>query len=264
INKDLEPRSGSKGKSGALEVSMAQPNVIPLMSHLSEDHLIEMQQAAAMVSETMRVLQKSGSNVVAEVLRTAPEFIEWEHMPPEDAYDHESHSQFYYHAHAKSEDGTGHHDDEHGHFHLFLRGPGMPQAYTPAPLPDVNVPTNRHDINTHLIGIGMNEMGVPTKLFTVNRWVTAETWFSADDIIALLPSFEMDTTVPSWPLNLWLTNMVTLFRPHIEQLIRQRDASIAKWQEKHPAENSYEDRRLEVTSSIDIDLAAYVEQIIGE
>ncbi len=227
------------------------------------DPLANIGQAALMVSETMRVLQKSGSNLVAEVLRTAPEFMEWEHLPPEDAYDGDSHSQYYYHAHPKSEEGTGPHDDEHGHFHLFLRGPGMPLEISPAPLPDAEPIDDPQDINTHLIGIGMNAAGAPIKLFTVNRWVTGETWFTADDVIALLPRFEMDTTVPSWPLNLWLTNMVTLFRPQIEQLIRERDAAIAAWQEHHPDENAYEDRRLEVTSSMKIGLAAHVEGLVG-
>jgi len=228
---------------------------------LTEEELNTMHAAAQVVGETMRVLHKSGSNTVAELLRDAGEFSAWEHIPAEDVYDPDSASQYYYHAHAKSEAGDGIHDDEHGHFHTFIRGPGMQNGVQPAPLSDFTMPTDKGELNTHLIGIGMNQMGVPIKLFTVNRWVTGETWYKAEDVIQQLSHFNIDLSHPSWPLNLWLSHMVQLYRPQIEELIRQRDVAVAAWQAKHPDVNAYEDRKLEVTSCLNINLLEDIEAL---
>lgn len=224
------------------------------LKNLAPETLSNMHGAAQVVAETMRVLQKTGTNTVGEILSQADEFTTWEHIPAEDVYDPESASQYYYHAHEKSEAGDGIHDDEHGHFHTFVRGPGMQHGAKPAPLPDFNMPADKGELNTHIIGIGMNNLGVPIKLFTVNRWVTGETWYSADDVIKQLDTFNIDLSAPSWPLNLWLTNMVQLYRPQIEQLIRERDETVAAWQAEHPDVNAYEDRALEVTSFLNINL----------
>ena len=60
----------------------------------------------------MAVLAKTGDNVVSEVLRGVETFYEWEHYPPDDVYDRETHAQFYYHAHPPGERSFA----EHGHF----------------------------------------------------------------------------------------------------------------------------------------------------
>ncbi len=221
---------------------------------LSPETLHNMHHAAQVVGETMRVLQKSGSNTVGEILREADEFTAWEHIPAEDVYDPDSASQYYYHAHEKSATGDGIHDDEHGHFHTFIRGPGMKYGAEPAPLPDFIMPADKGELNTHIIGIGMDNMGVPIRLFTVNRWVTGETWYKAEDVIKQLDTFEIDLSVPSWPLNLWLSNIVQLYRPQIEKLIQERDEVVTAWQAEHPDVNAYEDRALEVTSYLNINL----------
>ncbi|MEM9989559.1 MAG: hypothetical protein AAF723_08575, partial [Pseudomonadota bacterium] len=244
--------------------SRLRPDMSPLtppLSTLPREQLDEMHQAAHMVSETMRVLQKSGTNLVAEILSTEDEFVEWAHIPNEDVFDPETHSQYYYHAHPKSEEGTGAHDDEHGHFHCFLRGPALVDRASPSPRPQ-EVPKKTEDIVTHVIGIGMNSHGVPMRLFTVNRWVTGETWYEGEDLIPLLGQFEVDLSTPSWPLNLWISHMIPLFRPQIETLIRERDRCIAAWQEQHPDRDVFEDRALEVTSSLDIDLAQHVGALV--
>lgn len=213
--------------------------------------------AAAIVSETMRVLHKSGSNTVAEILRTGDAFIEWEHMPRGDVFDRETASQYYYHAHPKKPGAPSIHDDEHGHFHCFLRG----QAIDRQPLEGQDVPEKPGDIAAHIIGIGMDAKGVPIRLFTTNRWVTGEIWYSAEDMIALLDRYDVDISTPSWPLNLWITNLLRLYRPEIVALLRERDEAIASWARAHPDSDVYEDRGLEVTSALEIDLAARVEAL---
>src|SRR3546814_9593792 len=50
--------------------------------------------------EIRRVLAKTGDNLVGELLKHSGTFYEWDHYPPGDVYDHETHGQCYYHAHA--------------------------------------------------------------------------------------------------------------------------------------------------------------------
>ena len=52
------------------------------------------------------------------------EFYELEHYPKDDVFDGETYSQYYYHAHRA---GT----NENGHFHTFLRQPGIPTGISP-------------------------------------------------------------------------------------------------------------------------------------
>lgn len=210
--------------------------------------------AGAEIRECYRVLAKAGSNIVAEILRGQGTFLEWNHYPEGDAVDWETHSQFYYHAHP-----DGERPGEHGHFHTFLRYDGMPEGLEAAPL-DFPQAENKERIGSHLIAVSMDAKGFPVKLFTVNRWVTDETWYRAADVAAMLPRFKIDHTHPSWATNRWLSALLVLFRPQIVLLLEQRDAGIDKWRAAHPDTNTFEDRALEVTSemaiSVDKQIAA--------
>ena len=120
-------------------------------------------------------LARTGDNLVGEVLKHG--FSVLDHYPKGDVFDPESHAQWYYHAHANAA-----RPGEHGHFHTFLRGGGMPAGIAPAPVPDLEPEARRHDLVCHLIAISMDRSGWPTGLFTTNRWVTAETWYAAHDV----------------------------------------------------------------------------------
>lgn len=200
--------------------------------------------AAIEVVDCMRVLAKSGSNLVAEVLGTH-EFIEWDHYPPDDVRDPERHAQYYFHAHPASNKR----ESDYGHFHTFLRANGMPEGVAPAPVPANTAKEFPEEPICHLIAISMTREGLPDRLFTTNRWVAGDTWYAAPDVIKMLDRFAVDLSRPSWPLNRWLTAMLVLFRPQIEQLLYERDTRIAAWQAKHPDVEVYEDRRLEITSA---------------
>jgi hypothetical protein len=214
--------------------------------------------AGRQILECYRVLRKTKDNVVGELLRGQGVFYQWEHYPKGDIFDHESHSQYYYHAHAAELRGG-----EHGHFHTFLRPKGMPAGIRPAPLPDYRPPTDGNTALSHLIAISMDRAGYPIRLFTTNRWVTGETWYAADSVIAMLDRFRIDHARPSWPANIWITNMLRLFRPQIERLLRRRDAAVARWQQEHVDANAYEDRRLEITSVIDVSVERQIDGITG-
>jgi hypothetical protein len=207
------------------------------------------------VLEWRRILAKSGDNLVGLVLRHEGPFYILDHYPKGDVFDPESHAQWYYHAHDKAE-----RPGEHGHFHTFLRGGGMPAGVRPAPVVDLKPKTAPHDLVCHLVAVSMDRAGWPIKLFTTNRWVTGETWYAAPDVAAMLDRFDMRINKPAWVVNRWLTAMLRLFRPQIEDLLQQRDARIGAWQREHPkVENVFEDRRLEVTSEMPISVEAQVE-----
>ena len=215
---------------------------------LSRERLNEMAEAGQEVLNVHRVLAKTGDNIVGEVLRGQGTFYEWDHYPKGDVYDSETHSQYYYHAHIKEQRFAG----EHGHFHTFLRPRGMPAGVTPAPVPGFTPPKDPNDALSHIIAISMDKQGLPFRLFTVNRWVTGEVWYTAEDVVAMLDHFDIDHARPSWPVNRWVGGMVCLFRPQIEELLHRRDARVAEWAAANPDRDVYEDRTLEVTSYVDI------------
>ena len=216
-----------------------------------------MLQAGREALEWRRILAKTGDNLVGEVLKHEGPFYVLDHYPKGDVFDPESHAQWYYHAHDKK-DRPG----EHGHFHTFMRGGGMPEGVEPTPLPDFEPKADKHDLACHLIAISMDRAGWPIGLFTTNRWVTGETWYAAHDVSAMLPYFDLKINKPCWPVNRWLADTLFLFRPQIEALLQQRDERIRAWQREHPeVENVYEDRRLEVTSQMPISVDAQVEAL---
>lgn len=219
--------------------------------------LAAMAAAGDTVVDIHRVLARSGANVVAEVLDGQGRFFEWDHYPKGDVFDSKTQSQFYYHAHAADRRFPG----EHGHFHTFLRPRGMPDGVAPADVPDFVPPADPDDALSHLVAISMDKNGLPVRLFTVNRWVTGEAWYTAENVVAMLDRFDIDHTRPSRPLNRWITNMLRLFRPQIVDLIRQRDRVVADWQRRRPARNVFEDRELEVTSHVEISIDDQMEAI---
>lgn len=216
--------------------------------------LARMAEAAVQVVDCMRVLHESGSNLVIEALRGSEEFTEWEHYPPDDVRDPNSHAQYFFHAHSPDDRER----PDYAHFHTFMRAPGMPAGIRPTELRDGGVDAPAETMS-HLVAISMTPSGMPERLFTTNRWVTGETWYRAQDVIAMLDGFAVDGSVPSPLLNRWLTSMFVLFRPQIENLLIERDRAVSEWRTRHPEADVLDDRRLEITSSLDISLHRHIE-----
>lgn len=222
---------------------------VPDLNRLPRGRLNSMARAGREVRECMRVLHKTGDNLVAQILNGHETFYEWSHYPEGDVFDRETHSQYYYHAHRAG-------GAEHGHFHTFLRREGMPPGLMPLP----GQPADCEPLS-HLVAIGMDAYGLPVRLFTTNRWVTGETWYPAEAVVEMLDCFVIDQAWPSWPLNRWLGAMVQLFHPQIAALVRQRDRAIMEWRTLGPPGDVFEDRDLEVTAWIEISLDDQIEQI---
>ena len=221
------------------------------LTALGRERLEAMRTAGEEILECRRVLLKGGLNVVGEMLRGQGEFVEYEHYPADDVFDAETHAQYYYHAHRGSE-------GEHGHFHTFLRAPGMPDGVAPVTYGGEEPWPSGDEALAHLIAVSMDAYGEPIGLFTVNRWVTGDAWYAAADVIRMLERFEIDHANPSWPANRWLGAMLRLFRPQIEALVLARDVAVADWARAHPATDVFEDRELEITSQLAISVEAQI------
>ncbi len=236
-------RSGAKTKgSGRIE----RVQYLDLAT-LPKARLELMAAGGAELVEIDRVLARTSDNVVGEILRHQGTYFEWNHYPKGDVYDDVSHGQYFYHSHP-----GGTRDTEHGHFHTFLRAKGMPKHVKQARRKSKADWPRGDDALSHVIGISMDPHGKPLKLFTVNRWVTGETWYQAEDVCELVDRFGIDHAQPSWPTNRWISAMVRLFWPQVITLVRARDATIASWQRANPGSDVLEDRRLEVTSQLEI------------
>lgn len=109
--------------------------------------------------------------------------------------------------------------------------------------------------------IAMDSWGDPIGLFCTNRWVTAEAWYSAEQVIAMLDRFIIDHASPNWAVNRWISAIVRLYRPHIEALIRQRDQAVAARQHRFAERDIFEDRELDITSYLPISVDTLVEHL---
>lgn len=203
----------------------------PALAALATTDIAMMLAAGERVRECQRVLARTGATVVTEALHGHKLVDDWSHFPPGDVFDQASGAQFYFHAHR---DVAG----EVGHFHTFLRsghaGEGKPAGM-------------------HLVAVSMSRLGQAQSLFTTNRWVTGETWSAAPDVIEALPGFGIDHAAPSWPLNIWITSILALFRPEIAWLLEQRDREIGRLVDAGlDLETALEDREVEICSALAI------------
>ncbi|MDJ0932055.1 hypothetical protein [Breoghania sp.] len=104
---------------------------VPDFSDLARDRLEAMHDAASTVLTCERALAKSGTSVVAEVLRNQGDFLIWKRYPRGDVQDEAS--QYFYHSHTLGEMMEG----ENGHFHLFgarpVACPALSRGSSPEP-----------------------------------------------------------------------------------------------------------------------------------
>ena len=219
--------------------------------------LREISAAAWTILDIRRLLAKTGDNVVGEVLRGEGMFTEWNHYPNADVYDPETHSQYYYHAHPAQDAKL----TEHGHFHLFLGERGMPDGVRPTP--GQSLPPDNNRELCHLIAISMDAVGQPIRLFTTNRWVTGDLWYPAEDVSRMVPAFRVDVVRPNLAVNRWISAIVQLFRPQIDELLRDRDEAIEAWRKHHPKTDAFEDRRLEITSMMEISADSQIDAVLS-
>ena len=154
-----------------------------------------------------RYAQK-GISISEVALCGSKDFVEWRHYPKNDLMDLESGYEFYYHSHPSNEMLNG----EHGHFHLFKR--------------DVKN-TNQF---FHLIGIALNQKGLPVRIFTTNQWVTGESLVPAKTVLKALKGFNANVKGRMGPLARWLSSLTRVFFAEMALVIHERDQKIKKIQ----------------------------------
>jgi hypothetical protein len=168
----------------------------------------------------------------------------WAHYPADDAVDPASGARWFYHAHPPGERQA----DEHGHFHLFFARDVLVCAGANAIAGPPGGISSGADV-VHLFAIAIDTEGLPTRLFTVNRWVTDEWLYPAAAIVPQIGRFDLAGAGGDALVNAWLTAAVAFFAPQAAAVLDARDAVIAAW-----PESGFEDRDREILSSIAIDI----------
>jgi hypothetical protein len=232
---------------------------------VSQAEIEQMMAAAEIIRDCRRDLAARNTDVVGEVIGNST-IRACRHYPDGEVFDSTSHAQYFFHAHATDDRPHSQPPWERGHFHTFLRAEGMPNGVVPLLLPELAVanvaapppqaaPLKRgeRDEVSHLIAIAVDVCGEPIRLFTTNRWVTGETWYRAEDVTRMLDRFAIAEREPSAVLNRWIGAMIQLFRPQIAALLQARDESVMAWRRRRRTQ-VFEDPRLEITSSLDIQL----------
>lgn len=161
--------------------------------------------AQELASIQMRYAE-TGRTLNEAALCGAKDFVEWRHYPTNDLVDEQTGYEFYYHAHSADEMPGG----EHGHFHVIKR--------------------NKDGFH-HLIGIALDQKGLPVRLFTTNQWVTGEEIVDAREVMQSVKNFEMAVMGRLAPISKWIGALLSLFNPEIEGLILERDKRILQLME---------------------------------
>ncbi|MCL7750855.1 hypothetical protein LV475_04520 [Guyparkeria hydrothermalis] len=174
--------------------------------------------------------------VLTELFRDHPDdgFDYWAHFPDDDARDPVSGARFYYHAHDPAEWAA----NEHGHFHLFMAVDGEPDF-------------------AHVVAVSMDRQGRPQRLFTTNGWVTGEAVQPAESLLDRLPTeFEINRARPSWLVGRWLSALVALVMPQIQDLLAARDRALTDESGRWPDPEVLDDRDRHVLSECPLDMEA--------
>lgn len=186
-------------------------------------------------------------------------FYAMRHYPKGDRIDYEHGGQYLYHCHRENVE-----TEEHGHFHCFIRKVGLPGDVAPAELPDKD--KYMDCMMTHLVAISVNRVGLPIRLFTVNRWVGHDTWFEAEKMQDFVELYKVrpEKDAEKWGvMDGWIEAMMHAFAPQVKWLQTARDAEMARLIAQQPDNYIYEDKSIEELSSIDISLEAQVQWLMA-
>lgn len=206
------------------------------LAQLPEPDFDELVSAAQEFFDMNRALINDQQTILGELLRDEPEspVLRWQHYPAGDVQDPDTGAMYYYHAHADGERPQ----DEHGHFHLFIR-----------PEPSAQF--------SHFVGVSIDARGALRSLFTTNRWVTDEQFRSAGNLVSMLPeAFVVNRARPSWLVSRWLMMLVRLCEPHIQRLLIARDEFLGWAGDGELPVDIAEDRSKQVLSEEFIDIYA--------
>ncbi len=174
-------------------------------------------------------LERDGTSVIELLCGTRmPE--PWKIYPDDHGvFSMRTRSQFYYHVH----EGARH---EAGHVHTVRFFPRR---------------------TAHIVAISMAPNGWPQALFTVNLWAIGDVYVPVETLKSYARLFRVEKSRGD-PRVIRFVNLVfRLFLPEIERLQEEKADALTAFRAAHPdVGNPFEDRALEVTSRVEIDVRA--------
>jgi hypothetical protein len=180
--------------------------------------------------EAQRVLTRAarrGATPLSALLAcprsTLSELPVWTPFPAKGTRDEDSGASWYFHRHVSR---------EHGHFHLFLREKGA------------------RGRTFHLIDVAVDRRALPCRLFTTSLLPRGEESHPAATVLAKLDRFTLARARPRSPANLCLPLWLRLFRPQIEQVLKENERVVQRWRRDHPGTPPPEDRRSQAVTSL--------------
>lgn len=147
----------------------------------------------------------------------------------------------YYHCHPANRAGNHRFQGEHGHFHIFVRTAKEPEKWS------------------HLVALAMNNMGQPLGWFTVNHWVTGETWVNSEILSNYLQTIPYDQ-LEHQELNTfniverWLLALLAVSREQVKVVLHERDKILQQKEQNQTELNIKQDKGIYLLSEIPINL----------
>ncbi len=144
----------------------------------------------------------------------------------------------YYHCHTSSSRP----DAEHGHFHIFLRTDASTDA------------SSEKTQWSHLVGLSMDNLGQPLQWFSVNHWVTGETWSNSQQL-----ENKLDVLLEIKPKGLklveeWLLAMLGFYKQTLKETLIKRDQHIKTLTQGRGIDKTQQDRSIYLLSHQEINL----------
>jgi hypothetical protein len=169
-------------------------------------------------------LDRERTTIVELLCRTArPQ--PWTLYPGEyGIFDRKTSSQFYFHAH----DGR---EEETGHFHTVRLFP---------------------DRTVHLVAISIGDDGRPRALSTLNLWAIGDTAASVGELKRYVTRFSLDERHGEPRVVRFVNLVFRALEPEILKLQDAKVAALSAYRRAHPGMDPFEDRQLEVLSSVDV------------
>jgi len=201
-----------------------------------------MRRASRELFDVLETFARKGRHPVRDLLAAPPNALA--HYPAGDVQDSATGSIWYYHAHERDW-------IEHGHFHCFLYTELVRPGAQPIALPE-NPDFDKGGL-VHLIALCFAASGVPTRLFTVNRWASDEWMYSAEDVVPLIDRFEFVGNTRFVLTSRLLTATLRVLYPQVAWALYERDRVLDERRRVDP-EGFSEDQSFNVTSVVDFNL----------
>ena len=145
----------------------------------------------------------------------------------------------YYHCHPATRAGNHRFYGEHGHFHIFVRTQNEPEKWS------------------HLVALAMDNMGQPLGWFTVNHWVTGETWEISKVLIKHLKSITLDSQYSL--VECWLLSLLVLSCDEVSTILYERDKILNQKKNIAKGKDIKQNKGLYLLSEVPIDLKALLD-----